>query len=1007
MNLKFLETLKDKHFILCNPNSDELMIIQHRDEKLNIWLNDIWDLSFTVDNLNTDGNEDNLFYPLIIKDRIIKIQDVGEFVITNTQENDNGISKSKQVSCNSLEHNITKKSISYLECKAYKFYDIIPENIPDTFMGIIMSYLPNWTIAHIDTELYNLYRIFDISSDTSIYNLLIENAQAAYECLFQFDRLNKTLSAYTRDNIIKETDIFISFDNLVKELDISPINDGLCTSLSVSGANDMSINLVNPLGTNVIYNLDNVIDSIDDKTGIRLMTLDTAGAWKNWKAQYDVLKLSYADNLISIKDKKSQILMLQAQLDNINAQIKALNSSIASFDTLEEDKSDLVNQYNAKLAEKDGIEHSITELKSDIKVLEDELYQTNSSLKFSNFFSPAQLKELDNFIIIGSYSDENFAVTDSMTDVDVIEMTQELFDKASRQLDILSKNRYSFDIDMLCPFFTDNFLSFKNQLDLGCQITLRDSKNNYYYPLLIGISVSFDKLSDVSFTFSESLKNQNEQFNLSQLLGKTANVATNLSMNNLKYNSYVDSGDKESLRKLRTEALNADVNSVINSSNQEIIIDDTGILGRKILGNGNYDSKQYRFTNQQLLFTDDAWKHAKLGIGNITLPNGQKAYGINGEVILGDMLIGNNLGIHNANNSFIVDENGATLINSTLSITGNEGKNKMLLDPVNGFKIQKKNGNLFTDMVFLNSDGEANFNGNIFGGSININNKFKVNADGTVEMAVSTLKSFQSLMSNGKGFKVNDGISNIDGDCIITGNLVVRGNTTLGGNITWEVHDTKFDEYSNTFQMNSAIKASADGITSTVSSQINGINQNITTIRQTSDSIALAVNNNKLVFNSSGLSIYNAGFKIYNGSTEVFGVSSNGYIRQLGEFYNASGSNAVRIYNGNIEIACASSGSIPFMGSSVVGNMRGTYTYLNRETLYIDATRNLKISTNYTTDLYYGMITGNTGDPLGATRHHFQGNIAITGTIYAFGKFFKTVKTGSTLTSSDYVMVSN
>lgn len=785
MNLRFLETINKKNFILCNPNSDELMVIQHKDENLDIWLNDIWELSFTVDNLNINGDNNNLYYPLIIKDRIIKIQDIGEFIITDIKENDNGISQSKQVTCKSLEYNITKKSISYMECKAYKFYDIIPNNIPNTFIGIIMSYLPNWNIGHIDTELYNLYRIFDISSDTSIYNLMIENAQAAYECIFQFDRLNKTINAYTRDNIIKETDIFASFDNLVNELNITPLNDGLCTTLIVNGANDMSINLVNPLGTSTIYNLDNVIDNIDEKTGIRLMTLDTANAWKSWKTQYDNLKISYANNLLSIKNKKSEILNLKAQLSNINAEIKALNTSIASFDTLEEDKTDLVNQYNSKVIERNNIDNSINTLNSEITNLEEQLKQTNSTLKFSSFFTPIQLKELDNFIIVGNYSDDNFAITDSMTDVEIIEMTQELFDKAQRQLNIVSKNRYSFDINMLCPFFVENLLTFKEQLDLGCQITLKDSKENYYYPLLIGISLSFDKLNDVKFTFSESLKNQNEEFNLSQLLGKTANVATNLSMNNLKYNSYVDSGDKETLHKLRTEALNADLNSVINSSNQEIIIDDTGILGRKLLVDGNYDKKQYRFTNQQLLFTDDSWKHAKLGVGNITLPNGQKAYGINAQVLLGDMLIGSHLGIHNANNSFVVDENGATLTNSTLSIIGNGGLNKMLLDSINGFKIQKKVNNVFNDMIYLDSNGDANFNGKIAGGSINIANKFKVNADGTVEMASGTLKSFQSLMSNGKGLKVENGFTTIDGDLNVSGNASFDGNISLGGNITW------------------------------------------------------------------------------------------------------------------------------------------------------------------------------------------------------------------------------
>lgn len=637
MNLNFLKTIllcvtQQKDFILCNPNSDELKIIDHRNESLDIWLNDLWELTFTVDNLNRKGNDYNDYYDLINKDRIIKISEVAEFVITECSETDNGRTKTKKVICKSIEYNMTNKIISYMECKAYKFYDALPVNIPDTFLGIVLSFLPNWTIGYVNTSLYSKYRVFDISSDTNIYNLLKENGQKAYECIFTFDRINKTINAYTKDEIIKQTDLIISFENLVKELDITPIFDGKVTSLAVSGANDMGIALVNPLGTNYIYNLDNVIDEVGEQ-GIRTMTLETSNAWKTWKERYNTLKVGYAANVLSIKNKKASILTYQTQLSTLNAEVKALKDSISIFTTFYEDKTALVNEYNQKMSAIVTVENNISTLKTEINTLMTQQTVTNLELRFSNFFTNTQLKELDSFIKTSKYADENFAVTDSMTDVEEIEMSQELFDKAWRELNILCTQRYSFDVNMLCPFFVDNFNLHKDQLDLGAEILLQDSKGNNYTPLLIGASIPFDNLENVSFTFSESVKNQNNELNLQKLLGQTANVATNLAINNIKYNSYVDSGDKQTLEKMRTEALDVDKQALINGIDKTITIDNTGILCKALDTNGvnGYSPYQSWWNNNILMFTDDYWKHAKMGIGLITLPNGQKAYGANNE----------------------------------------------------------------------------------------------------------------------------------------------------------------------------------------------------------------------------------------------------------------------------------------------------------------------------------------------------------------------------------------
>lgn len=1049
MDLRFLETIKDKQFMVCNPSGIELRIIDHREENLEMWLNDIWTLSFSLDNLNKDNSGYNDYYDLIIKDRIIKIEDVGEFLITECPELDNGTTKIKQVTCKSIEYEIANKSIPFMKCQAYKFYDALPVNIPNTFIGIVMSYLPNWTVGHIDTSLYDLYRVFDISTSTSLYNILIEQAQQSYECVFQFDRLNKTINAYTKNNIVKETDLILSFDNLINELNITPIYEGLCTELIVTGANDMGINIINPMGTNSLYNLNNVIDAVDSN-GIRFMSLETSNAWKAWKAKYDELEVGYANINTSIKNKKTQILTYQAQLTTLNGEIKTLKGLIGDSKKLNEDKTNIVNQYHEKVAQANAIETNINTLKNEIKVLETQKTTTNNTLKHSNFFTVDQLKELDRFIKPASYADENFAITDSMTDVQVIEMSQELFNKGKRELNILSKPRYSFDINMLCPFFVDNFNTYKQQLDFGSKLTLFDSKNNYYYPLLIGISVPFDNLDDIKFTFSESLRNQDSDFDIRQLAGNTANVATNLAINNIKYNAYVDSGDKQAFHEMRENALDLDKQALVNGSKKTVTVDETGIQCKALDVNGvnGFSPYQSWWNDNILMFTDDYWKHAKMGIGLITLPNGQKAYGVNSEVLLGNIVISSSLNIYNSNNSFVVNENGAILTNATLSIVGNGGLNKMLLDPINGFKIQKKVNTTFTDMIYLGTDGEANFSGNIFGGSININNKFKVNSDGSVEMSNATLHSFQSLLSTtGKGFKVNSGSTTIDGDCSITGNLTVRGNTVLGGNITWETHDTKFGEYSNTIQMNAAIKTSANEITSTVSTQIDGVNQSITQIKQTTDNITLAVNANKLVFSNSGLSVYNTGFSIYNGSDKVFYVDTSGNVVTKGYYYGngvTCDANGLTVLSGKFKITDSSNyftffqvtgrGEIFSRGLNVAkSDLSSTNTLLKIDDTGIYA-KNIKVytSSGFTSDYdlklnvtdSYIRIGDNTYSPSNYYQmnyspssssyyHYFSGSVCMNNTvtfnqsIIFKSRTFSLVKRGTDLTSSDYVMVAS
>ena len=133
----------------------------------------------------------------------------------------------------------------------YEFYDVI--NPEGTLMQEIIDYLPGWTLGHIDTDIAIKYRTFDVS-DSTIYNFLVTEVSEAYQCVFIFDNVYKTISAYDVPNATTNTDIYISYDNVIENIEVEEVTDNLVTALTVLGGDGLGINRVNPLGTNNIYN---------------------------------------------------------------------------------------------------------------------------------------------------------------------------------------------------------------------------------------------------------------------------------------------------------------------------------------------------------------------------------------------------------------------------------------------------------------------------------------------------------------------------------------------------------------------------------------------------------------------------------------------------------------------------------------------------------------------------------------------------------------------------------
>jgi hypothetical protein len=698
-------------FFLCNPDFQELYSLGCiKNRKYKPRFNAISELSFTAPYMVNGEVMD--YYDSIEYRRLVYLEDIGYFMITQVDENNDGIIREKEVTCQSLEVEFsTKRLVSYSGTK--QFYSFISPSA--TLLGEMLSYCPDWTIGTVDAELTTLYRTFD-ESDNSVYNFLMTTVEDAYQCVFSFDYLNKTVSAYAWGNVLTATDIYLSHDNVIKNLQIKTISDELVTALRVRGAGDLSISQVNPLGTDTIYNFEYY------KT-LAWMSQSLIDAIDAWNAKILANQTVYASLLTSLREAHENLITLTGELVDLNADMDALVQVQGARASAGIDYSDINALIVAKQAEIDSKQTEIDSINATIGVESEgeypagsimrQLSDINDDVSFTSNFTTVQLNDLARFILGNTYNNENFIQTDEMTQVEIQDQAQELYDQAVDVLSKISVPRYEFSVDSANFLFLKDFQTFITQLVLGCTVTIEIKDGTLIYPVLLGIDLNYDDATDFSLTFGNRLRLDDSSYIFSDLFGQTVKQGVTTSFNSEQWSNW-NTNYKDDVSNFITSSLDASVNAVISGSTQNIIINQNGLRGRSAISENIYSPEQVWLINNVLAFTDDNWNTAKLALGKISTTSGS-AFGLVADTIVGRLVAGNNLLITNDNATFSVNATGATLTNATMTINTTSGKNKILLDPTNGIKIQSLVGGSWQDKFYVDSAGNLTFSGALSG----------------------------------------------------------------------------------------------------------------------------------------------------------------------------------------------------------------------------------------------------------------------------------------------------
>ena len=637
--------------------------------------------SFKVFGIKQKNDEDfaTYIYDSIQNRRLVFFDNIGFFSINNVDETYGDSGYYKDVKAQSIDVELQQRMIPYIADGTYILNSDNDEN--RGILQRIIETIPLWQIGHVDDTVSSKYRTFeDVSVDTNCLSFLMNEVQDAYECIIIFDIINRLVNVYDQATYVHDTNIFLTKDDLVNTINISENADDLYTAISVTGGDNITISGINPTGVNTIYDFSYYSGWMTQGLGRNIIDWQNAvDDARDSYYNYNLLYYQYKDDayecdaeidrlngLISLYEKcrtnviaecgGSSVITARGtiRIEEYNKYIRDKGGSTVSADTIQElldQINDDISTYLSALDEKYSILESINENITNVKSAIDDI---SNSLKLENYLSEDELTELNNYIFQGKYNDEYIVFTDTMTNEQKFDQMKILYDRAVLQLNKISKPTQEFSVDVENFIFAKRFQHFSENIETGCLINVELKNNDMAKLFLTSMSINYDD-KDFKLTFGNRFNKFDTKSLFENVLGSVSKSANTL--NYVKDIIYpIKQGELDYMNEAIKSSRNLTMYDALASTAEETLIDATGYTGKRIISDtGEYDPHQIKIISSNIVFTNDGWNTSKLAIGEINIGNGETIYGINGEAIIGEMIIGNTLQIYSytGNNHYV------------------------------------------------------------------------------------------------------------------------------------------------------------------------------------------------------------------------------------------------------------------------------------------------------------------------------------------------------------------
>lgn len=522
------------------------------------------------------------------------------FTITTTSEEDDGICRTKTVTAYSYEYTLKNKTITTTEDTLALYtppaiYELInglnttgygwlrdcylgdngttiygpgmAQHTPKGLLNYVLEENPGWSLGHISAKLMTTYRTIPAVDDTDIYSFLMDTVQQLYHCFFVFDNDNKTISAYTYNdmNISWSTDtssgISLTWDNAIKSFQKENKATMSFTSLRIHTSDDQyGLGLVTPTGNNVIHNFNNILDELDfvpegSPSGSR--TLRTAV--EAWQAAYSSALTSYRSTAKSFVSGNMRLVKAESAKEMALAEYRAVADKINTYlnDDYAGDSSlptYLLGETPITYSQASNRDYKLchtSALKAELKAAVrtywdayDELQEANTALygtsgyytQLTNATKPLTLDPLSTnnnavlttterlalleYIKEGSWTDSNATFSETYGVDDIYDTLTDVYNEALYDLqNRLNTIQYDFTVDVANIDAIPELKHYSDKLYLGRPFYLTVSDSEVILPIFLAKHINYKDDSDFSLSFTTDIRRSPLEFRYADLYG--------------------------------------------------------------------------------------------------------------------------------------------------------------------------------------------------------------------------------------------------------------------------------------------------------------------------------------------------------------------------------------------------------------------------------------------------------------------------------------------------------
>lgn len=394
------------------------------------------------------------------------------------------------------------------------------------------------------------------------------------------------------------------------------------------------------------------------------------------------------------------------------------------------------------------------------------------------------------------YTNANF-ISEGKDNSEIFKRAEEFLELATKELKKASVGVCTITADLYDFLQIPQFKSLLDSFELGNRIKISVDGTLYVLSLISYTVQNSDDSQSISVTFSSASKVVNEHTKTDDILSSAQTISRTYSYIQKQASEGVKAN--EEMNFLLQEGLNSTLIQIKNNDYEEVVYDNHGLTLKSYDDiSQDYDEKQAILTHNAFAFTKNNWESVELAFGDfyyVDPKTGERksAYGINGEVIIGKIILGEDLGIYTKNNNMTFNENGLVVSN---------GKNTVIINP------NSEDGNLFLlknqskDIIYMDEEGNGIFNGGIIAdnGKIGNWNIEKHNLFAQFSTEVITYEKVPLLDENGE--PVYEAVVMVDENANIVyetdenGNFIEEPVLDENGNAVYESYAV-LDEYGN------------------------------------------------------------------------------------------------------------------------------------------------------------------------------------------------------------------